>query len=224
MPRGRQRGVHGRRRRRSATVAIAAIAFAVQSLVEVTTLVAAAEPTPMASMSSKPQPQTQPQPPASQSPPSKNNVNVARGNRSVTVTDAAGLRAALEDEDVADVLIGGSGGGGASPLPSSPSPSSLPTAATTTTSSGGGGGDIDLEGQPSWPRQGPPVVLSAGRTLVLRSADRSKPSSLNFSGGPTPAIVVSKNATLVLSQLLVTAAKPPPAAEAGNPGKGIAGS
>lgn len=208
MTRGRERGCVGglgRRRPSAKIVAAAAIYF----VVFVAALVAVDAAETPAAPSPKPQP-----PPA---PPSQNGAS--RGNRSVTVMDAASFRAALEDDNVSEILIGG---GGSSSAPPPLSASSLATSTSASLYSSSLGGDIDLDLDPAWPRDGPPVVVSPGRTLVLRSADRSNPSSLNFSGGPTPAIVVSKNATLILSQLLVTAAKPPSAAEANKPGKGIA--
>ena len=82
--------------------------------------------------------------------------------------------------------------------------------------------DMDIEGAEAFPKDGPPAIIHSGRTLFIRSADRAAPSSLNFSGGQTPAIVVSRDAALVFSQILLTSAKPPATAEAGKPPVGIA--
>ena len=110
-----------------------------------------------------------------------------RQNRSVTVRDAGSLRAALDDGSVSEILLAEAGR------------------------------DIDLDGAAAFPIAGPPAVIGPGRTLVVRSADSTTPASLNFSGGPTPAILVARDAALVFSQLLLTSAKPPSSAEAGKP-------
>ena len=116
-----------------------------------------------------------------------------RQNRSVTVRDAGTLRAALDDGSVSEILLADAGR------------------------------DIDLAGaEASFPIGGPPAVIGPGRTLVVRSSDGAFPASLNFTGGPTPAIVVRRDAALVFTQILLTSAKPPSSAEAKAPPKGIA--
>lgn len=118
-------------------------------------------------------------------------LNLRRQNRTVAVGDAGTLRAALDDESVSEILLQDEGN------------------------------DIDLDGAEAFPVAGPPAVIRAGRTLVIRSGSREAPSSLNFTGGPTPAIVVAREGALVFSQILLTSAKPPSAAEARSSPRGI---
>ena len=134
----------------------------------------------------------QQQQPSRSSPPPSPAPQTARQNLSVVVRDAGTLRAALDDDDVSEILLAGVGD------------------------------DVDLANAWAFPAEGPPVVVGPGRLLVVRSADRASPASLNFTGGPTPAIVVARDAALVFSKILLTSAKPPSAAEAKAPAKGIA--
>jgi len=134
----------------------------------------------------------QQQQPSRSSPPPSPAPQTARQNLSVVVRDAETLRAALDDDDVSEILLASAGR------------------------------NVDLANAGAFPAEGPPAVVGPGRTLVVRSADRASPASLNFTGGPTPAIVVARDAALVFSQILLTSAKPPSAAEAKAPAKGIA--
>lgn len=135
----------------------------------------------------------QQQQPSRSSPPPSPAPQTARQNLSVVVRDAGTLRAALDDDDdVSEILLASAGH------------------------------SVDLANAGAFPAEGPPAVVGPGRTLVVRSADRASPASLNFTGGPSPAIVVARDAALVFSQILLTSAKPPSAAEAKAPAKGIA--
>ena len=135
----------------------------------------------------------QQQQPSRSSPPPSPAPQTARQNLSVVVRDAGTLRAALDDDDdVSEILLASAGH------------------------------SVDLANAGAFPAEGPPAVVGPGRTLVVRSADRASPASLNFTGGPTPAIVVARDAALVFSKILLTSAKPPSAAEAKAPAKGIA--
>lgn len=138
--------------------------------------------------------QQPPSPPAPVTPPAPpvQQQRPQRQNRSVTVRDVGALRAALDDASVSEILLQDEGN------------------------------DLDLDRAEAFPVAGPPAVIGAGRTLVIRSASRENPSSLNFTGGPTPAIIVARDGALVFSQILLTAAKPPSAAEARSPPRGIA--
>lgn len=106
--------------------------------------------------------------------------------------DAGSLRAALDDGGVSEILLADTGQ------------------------------DIDLDGAEAFPIDGPPAVVGAGRTLFVRSSNSRTPASLNFTGGPNPAIVVARDGALIFSELLLTSARPPSAANARNPGRGIA--
>ena len=132
------------------------------------------------------------QQPSPPPPPSSPSAVNPRHNRSVVVRDVGALRAALDDSGVSEILLADAGQ------------------------------DIDLDGAEAFPIDGPPAVVGAGRTLFIRSSDRNTPASLNFTGGPTPAIVVARDGALVFSQILLTSARPPSAAKARNPGRGIA--
>ena len=140
------------------------------------------------------QQQQQPPPPSPPPPPphSPPPAENPQQNRSVVVRDAGELRAALDDPGVSEILLTDAGL------------------------------DFDLDGAEAFPVEGPPAVVGAGRALFIRSLDSKTPASLNFAGGPTPAIVVAREGALVFSQILLTSAKPPSAAKAKNPGRGIA--
>ena len=141
--------------------------------------------------------QQQQRPPSPPPPPSE---QAPRHKRSVAVRDAGTFRAALDDGSVSEILLGDAAGG-----------------------SDAAANDIDLEGSEAFPAEGPPAVIGPGRTLFIRSADGAVPASLNFTGGPTPAIVVARDAALVFSQVLLSAGKPPSAAAASGPdGGGVA--
>jgi len=114
-----------------------------------------------------------------------------RENRSVTVRDVDAFRSALDDDSVSEIMLADAGR------------------------------VIDLDGAAAFPVDGPPAVIGPGRVLVVRSAYRTTPASLNFTGGPTPAIVVARDAALVFSQLLLTSGQPPSADEARRPPRGI---